>query len=261
MSIDDTDVLARLRAGADQVERHEFDAGQVVAGSRRALRRRRAWQALGGGMTAVAVAFSLGLAGPLPVPGVGEVTLPGSERVRELFGLEARSAACAVDDDLTVEWGRTSSRTMLVYAMGHVIDEGTAVKSATFENGELPSGDVSAPERLLPDVALTLPVLGAQHQFEFAADPEHKREQLDGVDGQDLPDGAYVWWNARDLVSLSGVARCGGLPVTLDGATSAEFTITSWNGARSSGLVDCGNPPERPSEVEREVVRDCEYLD
>lgn len=100
MSIDDTDVLARLRAGADQVERHEFDAGQVVAGSRRALRRRRAWQALGGGMTAVAVAFSLGLAGPLPVPGVGEVTLPGSEQIRELFGVAEVSECVAPEPAL-----------------------------------------------------------------------------------------------------------------------------------------------------------------
>lgn len=103
MSIDDTDVAARLRAGADQVERHEFDAGQVVAGSRRALRRRRAWQALGSGTTAAAVAFSLALAGPVPVPGGGEVTLPGSEQIRELFGLaeasEATEAAgCAAPD-------------------------------------------------------------------------------------------------------------------------------------------------------------------
>ncbi|WP_020017289.1 hypothetical protein [Promicromonospora sukumoe] len=95
MSIDDTDVLARLRAGADQVERHEFDAGQVVAGSRRALRRRRTWQALGSGATAVAVAFSLALVGPVPVPGGGEVTMPGSERVRELFGLAEGSECTA----------------------------------------------------------------------------------------------------------------------------------------------------------------------
>ncbi|MGW2092477.1 hypothetical protein [Promicromonospora sukumoe] len=106
MSIDDTGVVARLRAGADQVERHEFDAGQVIAGSRRALRRRRTWQALGSGATAAAVAFSLALAGPVPVPGGGEMTLPGSEQIRELFGLAeasevtepAEAAGCAAPD-------------------------------------------------------------------------------------------------------------------------------------------------------------------
>ena len=88
MSIDDTDVLARLREGADTVEEHRFDADEVLAGSRRALRRRRSLQAAGACTTAAAVAFSLTLAGPVPVPGVGDVTLPGSEQVRELFGLD-----------------------------------------------------------------------------------------------------------------------------------------------------------------------------
>ncbi|MFE7504872.1 hypothetical protein [Promicromonospora sp. NPDC057488] len=261
MSIDDTDVVARLRAGADRVERHEFDAGQVVAGSRRALRRRRTWQALGGGMTAVAVAFSLALAGPVPVPGVGEVALPGSERVRELFGLEAESAACAVDDDLTVEWGNNSSHQVLVQSVGHVIDGGAAVRSATIDNPGPPAGEVSSSEHLLSDVAQRLPMLAVQHQLKFAATTEDGYEQPADVDTQNLPDGTYIWWNARDLGKLSGVARCDGLPVTWGGDTSSEFTITTWNGTRSSGVVDCGNPPERPSRLEREALEDCEYLD
>ncbi|MDR7383259.1 hypothetical protein [Promicromonospora iranensis] len=87
MSIDDTDVLARLRAGADTVEEHRFDAHEVLAGSRRALRRRRSWQAVGACTTAAAVALSLALTGPVPVPGLGDVTLPGSEQVRELLGI------------------------------------------------------------------------------------------------------------------------------------------------------------------------------
>ncbi|MFI2361518.1 hypothetical protein [Promicromonospora sp. NPDC019610] len=100
MSIDHTDVVARLRAGADEIELHAFDAGQVVAGSRRALRRRRAWQAAGVGTTAVAVVFSLALAGPVSVPGLGDVALPGSEELRELFGLAeaSESAGCAAPE-------------------------------------------------------------------------------------------------------------------------------------------------------------------
>jgi hypothetical protein len=97
MSIGDTDVLARLRAGADSVVEHRFDADAVLAGSRRALRRRRSWQAGGACTTAAAVAFSLALAGPVPVPGVGDVTLPGSEQVRELFGLTDASG-CVVPE-------------------------------------------------------------------------------------------------------------------------------------------------------------------
>ncbi|MBA8810852.1 hypothetical protein [Promicromonospora sukumoe] len=79
----------------------------MVAGSRRALRRRRAWQALGGGTTAAAVAFSLALAGPVPVPGVGELTLPGSEQIRELFGLTEASDCVAPEPALrrdSVDW-------------------------------------------------------------------------------------------------------------------------------------------------------------
>lgn len=94
MSIDDTDVVARLRAGADTMEDHGFDADEVLARSRRALRRRRSWQAVGACTTAAAVAFSLALAGPVPVPGLGDVTLPGSEQVQELFGL-ADAEACS----------------------------------------------------------------------------------------------------------------------------------------------------------------------
>lgn len=96
MSIDDTDVLAHLRAGADTVAERVFDPDLVLAGSRRALRRRRSWQVAGACTTAAAVTFSLALAGPVPVPGLGDVTLPGSEQVRELFGLvDADASECA----------------------------------------------------------------------------------------------------------------------------------------------------------------------
>jgi hypothetical protein len=99
MSNHDTDVLARLRAGADTVEEHRFDAHAVLAGSRRALRRRRSWQAVGACTTAAVVAFSLALAGPVPVPGLGDVTLPGSEQVRELLGIaDADASRCEVPD-------------------------------------------------------------------------------------------------------------------------------------------------------------------
>lgn len=91
------DVLTRLRAGSDAIEEHAYDAHEVLVSSRRALRRRRSWQALGTCTTAVAVAFSLALAGPVPVPGLGEVALPGSEQLRDLFGL-ADGAGCAAPE-------------------------------------------------------------------------------------------------------------------------------------------------------------------
>lgn len=99
MSNHDTDVLARLRAGADTVEEHPFDAEAVLAGSRRALRRRRSWQAVGACTTAAVVALSLALAGPVPVPGLGDVTLPGSEQMRELLGLvDADASDCVAPE-------------------------------------------------------------------------------------------------------------------------------------------------------------------
>lgn len=102
MSNHDTDVLARLRAGADTVEEHQFDAQAVLTGSRRALRRRRSWQAVGACTTAAVVAYSLALAGPVPVPGLGDVTLPGSEQVRELLGIaDADASTCEAPEPAT----------------------------------------------------------------------------------------------------------------------------------------------------------------
>lgn len=272
MSIDDMDVVARLQAGADQVEHRTFDPNRVLSGSRRALRRRRAWQAVAAGTTAAAVAFSLALAGPIPVPGVADVTLPGGEQIRELFGLEADTDAAptfctgdydldaAGEYDLTVEWGSESSRAVLVRAVGHVIDEGAVVRSGTFEN-KLPEGWISEPDRFELDIANGILQLGALHGFSFSAALDDEHVRLADVQTQGLPDGTYIWWSASDLGSLSGVAHCGGLPLTLDGATSTAFTITSWNGDDSSGVVDCTAPPEQPTQVEREAQDNCAYFD
>jgi hypothetical protein len=113
MSNHDTDVLARLRAGADTVEAHRFDAQAVLAGSRRALRRRRSWQAVGACTTAAVVAFSLALAGPVPVPGLGDVTLPGSEEVRELLGIADADASRCDMPEPTVRQSPVESGTSL----------------------------------------------------------------------------------------------------------------------------------------------------
>jgi hypothetical protein len=113
MSNHDTDVLARLRAGAETVEEHPFDAEAVLAGSRRALRRRRSWQAAGVCTTAAVVAFSLVLAGPVPVPGLGDVTLPGSEQVRELLGIADADASRCEAPEPVVRRSAVESRTTL----------------------------------------------------------------------------------------------------------------------------------------------------
>ncbi|WP_419702859.1 SigE family RNA polymerase sigma factor [Promicromonospora sp. NFX87] len=62
------------------------DAAETLGGSRAALRRRRTTQGVLGGVAALLVAFFL--TGPVTLPGVGPVALPGSEWLRSLVGLE-----------------------------------------------------------------------------------------------------------------------------------------------------------------------------
>ena len=74
--------LERLRgmvAGADLevVDVPVLDAAAVLRGSRAALRRRRVAQGAASGVAALLVVWFL--AGPVRVPGLGEVALPGSE--------------------------------------------------------------------------------------------------------------------------------------------------------------------------------------
>ncbi|WP_369370478.1 hypothetical protein AB1046_17010 [Promicromonospora sp. Populi] len=257
MSIDDTDVTARLRAGADSMTGRNFDTHEVLEGSKHALRRRRSWQAIAAGTTVVAT-LALALAGPVPVPGIGELALPGSKQIRSLFGLETEPAACVVED-LTVEWGEVSSRTEAVLFVASVsTDDG--IQEGTIEDGSLPEARVAAP-LLLPEVARALPTL-AEHDraFTFVAQIDDGYDRYTAAQGN-LPPSGYAWWTTSELRSLPGVVRCGGLPVTFDGDRSAEFTITSWNGEDASGYVPCINPPSGLSQVEREAVGYCEYFD
>lgn len=83
--------LVNLRAilgGADlaDIPVPHRDAAETLVGSRTALRRRRVAQGALGTVVALLVAFFV--AGPIPVPGVGPVALPGSEWFRTLVGLE-----------------------------------------------------------------------------------------------------------------------------------------------------------------------------
>jgi hypothetical protein len=252
MSMDETDVIARLRAGADSLGGHPVDEHAVLAGSKRALRRRRTWQALGAGTTAAVVTFALALAGSVALPGVGEVTLPGGEQVRELVGLDTEPATCAAED-VTVEWGEVSSRTEPV-AFVYDRKGGPAVTSEQ----RPPRGGISGPP-LVPEVAQALTTRAEEaQQFPVV------KEIDDGIGRfdwrlADIPDGWGVWWTTSELRSLPGVVRCGSLPVTFWGETSAEFTITSWSGKDESGFVSCVNPPAKPTQVEREVLDYCDF--
>lgn len=258
MNIDDTDVIARLRAGADSMTGRSFDSHDVLEGSRHALRRRRSWQAAASGTTAMAVALVLALAGPVPVPGIGEVALPGSEQIRRLVGLEAEPAVCPAED-LTIEWGAESSQTVPVLFVASVsTDDG--VQEGTFEAERPPEGRVAAP-LLLPEVARAL-LPRAEHDraFTFVAQIDDGYDRFAAAQGN-LPGSGYTWWTTSELRSLPGVLRCGGLPVTFDGDESAEFTITSWNGEDASGSVPCASSPRGLTRVEREALGYCAYFD
>jgi len=83
--------LERLRdivAGADLevVDAPVVDAVAVLRDSRAALRRRRVAQGATSGAAALLLVWFL--AGPVRVPGLGEVALPGSEWFREVTGIE-----------------------------------------------------------------------------------------------------------------------------------------------------------------------------
>ena len=83
--------LERLRgmvAGADleMVDAPVVDAAAVLQGSRAALRRRRVAQGATSGVAALLLVWFL--LGPVRVPGLGEIALPGSEWFREVTGLE-----------------------------------------------------------------------------------------------------------------------------------------------------------------------------
>ncbi|MFI2365327.1 SigE family RNA polymerase sigma factor [Promicromonospora sp. NPDC019610] len=83
--------LERLRgfvaeADLDAVDAPALDGAAVLRGSRAALRRRRAAQGATSGVAAVLLVWFL--VGPVRVPGLGEVALPGSQWFREVTGIE-----------------------------------------------------------------------------------------------------------------------------------------------------------------------------
>jgi hypothetical protein len=80
----DDAVVAYLRARAPGVPAVRFDTRAVTARARGALRRRRLRNSLVAAAGAITVYFGLALAGPVPVPGGGEVSVPGSRAVRAM---------------------------------------------------------------------------------------------------------------------------------------------------------------------------------
>jgi len=80
------DVVARLREGAAAVPHARFDTVAVLAAARGALRRRRRRQTTAGVVAGGLLALTL--AGPVHLPGVGTVTMPGGHELRGVLGVE-----------------------------------------------------------------------------------------------------------------------------------------------------------------------------
>ncbi|MFD6443917.1 SigE family RNA polymerase sigma factor [Promicromonospora sp. NPDC060204] len=81
--------LARLRdllvAQTETIEPVAFDEQTVLDRSRAALRRRRARQAVGAACVVLLLAFGVVTRGPVPLPVVGPVVLPGGDLIARLF--------------------------------------------------------------------------------------------------------------------------------------------------------------------------------
>ncbi|WP_369370404.1 SigE family RNA polymerase sigma factor [Promicromonospora sp. Populi] len=74
-----------LRAGAEAIEPVAFDEQVVLDRSRAALRRRRVGQALGAACVVLLLALGVVTRGPVPLPVVGPVVLPGGQLIAPLF--------------------------------------------------------------------------------------------------------------------------------------------------------------------------------
>ncbi|WP_419703527.1 SigE family RNA polymerase sigma factor [Promicromonospora sp. NFX87] len=74
-----------LRAGADAIEPPELDESIVLDRSRAALRRRRTAQAVGAACVTLLLALGVLTRGPVELPWVGPVVLPGGQLITSLF--------------------------------------------------------------------------------------------------------------------------------------------------------------------------------
>jgi RNA polymerase sigma-70 factor (sigma-E family) len=74
-----------LRTGADAIEPPPLDEQAVLDRSRAALRRRRTGQAIGAACVTLLLALGVLTRGPVPLPWIGPVVLPGGQLVESLF--------------------------------------------------------------------------------------------------------------------------------------------------------------------------------
>ncbi|MEV0892920.1 SigE family RNA polymerase sigma factor [Promicromonospora sp. MEB111] len=139
--------LARLRSllsasAIEAVPEFRADGDRVLLQARTAARRRRAVQTVATVAGIFVLVLGLMLAGPVRVPGLGPVALPGSEWLREVLGLDGRgisglpsdhadTAACTRPDDdapttpvdtMSAGWGELTVVGMIDTADAHDVD-------------------------------------------------------------------------------------------------------------------------------------------
>lgn len=171
---------AQLRASAiDAVPEFYADGHQVLQQARAAARRRRVAQ--GAAVAGVfALVLALLLAGPVRVPGVGPVTLPGSDWFRGVLGLDQRGLSdrsfpdpvdrvtCGATDEeapttpaetVAVGWGYITITTVIQARDAHVV---VPCADLAVEH------EVSTGNRSVADAA----TLGAGHSVLGWSDPE-----------------------------------------------------------------------------------------
>lgn len=131
------ELVTRLRAAVHEVPPARVDAAAVLDAARRALRRRRRLQS---GLAVAVVLLTGTLTGPVQLPGIGTVAVPGSATVRGLVGLGRNTpgpdttaretirlerAVLPVAEELQATWFERSSCDILVYRRGAFSASGT----------------------------------------------------------------------------------------------------------------------------------------
>ncbi|WP_419704835.1 hypothetical protein [Promicromonospora sp. NFX87] len=99
------------------------------------------------------VAFSLALAGPVPVPGLGTVTLPGSEQVRELLGI-ADSSRCEAPEPAVPRGAVEVDTNLRPGVTFHVTDARPISRCFDVRIDAVLPGDGVSPEALTDDGTL-----------------------------------------------------------------------------------------------------------
>jgi hypothetical protein len=244
------EVVARLREAAHAVPDVRFDTPAVLATAQRALRRRRRRQTVAG--LGAAGLLALTVAGPVHLPGVGTLTMPGSHQVRTVLGIEAPDAPAP--------------------AAGFVLDAPTQTEPG-FNLGDLLSlfsSEPPAPKTMAEEVASlqadVLPVLEeiqpTWYEEEACAILEYPRGTFseDGKCGGRPGEQRFDDVARADLERILDAVERSGVPTNelMSARYAADGTLEAAGFLRSGGGIQWNfaylySPDERPREWESDL--------